>query len=398
MVILQNNANENVALNFKKFETEIYSIAFGGDGIGKADDKICFIPKTIPGEKIFFKKVLEKKNYIKGILDKIIIPSKDRINPKCKYYALCGGCQYQHLKYDKELYFKKQQVIELLAKIGKINNFICCGITPSNKNYNYRESVTLHKSANGYGFYATDNHTIITINDCSILSSELNQSICSFSNKINNKNITVKKNNFGNIFFSSDNSNKIYTDRYFNIELFFSPKTFSQTNRFVAEKIVEKLNEWINSDENTTLFDAYCGVGFFTFLINKNFKNRIGIESNPESVKCANLSAKNLNINNVLFFNGKVEDIFFDIFNKHKSKKNILLIDPPRSGLNGNFLTNLINNITEIQEIYYLSCDPAKLARDAKIFNQSQKWKLEKIHIFDMFPRTKHIETLAKFC
>ncbi len=186
------------------YKTKIYSLAFGGDGIGKIDGKVCFVEGALPGEEILFDVIKEKKNYIKGSVVKILTSSPNRINPECQYYNLCGGCQYQHLSYEKELYHKQNQVIELIQKIAGTKNFKCEGIEPSDNHYNYRSSITLHKKSKNkihyLGYYAKDNKTILQINNCAIANKNIIDTLSKIKLKQIPDNITLKTDYNGNVW------------------------------------------------------------------------------------------------------------------------------------------------------------------------------------------------------
>ena len=98
----------------------------------------------------------------------------------------------------------------------------------------------------------------------------------------------------------------------------------------------------------------------------------------------------------IKFYKGDAEKLFFDVFERNKTSRNTLFVDPPRTGLEKNFLKK-IAGLNEIDRIYYLTCNPASFARDVKVLTDFPKWKLNKVLPFDMFPRTAHIEVLAEF-
>ena len=142
--------------DMKQYEIEIYGLAFGGNGVGKIDGKICFIEGALPGEKVRFIKQIEKKKFTIGKATEVLKASSDRVKPICPYYGECGGCQYQHLSYEKEVHYKAEQVRELLSRIGGFKEYAFDNITPSSLQYGYRLSITLHRSEKGYGYFAKE--------------------------------------------------------------------------------------------------------------------------------------------------------------------------------------------------------------------------------------------------
>ncbi|MFH1847057.1 MAG: methyltransferase domain-containing protein [Candidatus Omnitrophota bacterium] len=377
---------------------EIYSLSFGGSGVGKINGKICFVEGALPGEKILFDVIKDTAKYIQGKTKEIIISSKDRIEPVCSYYSVCGGCQTQHIAYDKELFYKQQQVSEIIDRISGEKGIVPGDIVPSLSCYHYRSSVTLHKGKQGYGFCKKNSSDIIKIEECLVAEEAINKAIKMLDQgKSGDKKITLKQDHNGRVWNSGRYGERFFIDNYRGKDIYFSPKGFSQPNRNIAEKITETLELWIgDTDPDTVFFDAYCGVGFFCFLLKQKFALKAGIDTARTAIDCAKTTAKKHKVNNIKFYKGCAEEVFFGIFKDNKKSKNILFLDPPRSGVDPVFCDELAKN-SEIERIYYLSCNPPVLARDIKRLRKYGIWKLQRITPFDMFPRTKHIEVLAEF-
>ncbi|MFH1878295.1 MAG: TRAM domain-containing protein [Candidatus Omnitrophota bacterium] len=381
----------------KQLTAEIYSLAFGGDGIGKLDGKICFVSGALPGEKVVFEVKKETHNYTQGKTLEILEPSGDRVEPVCPHYAVCGGCQLQHISYEKELFYKKEQILDIMRRIGKVGDIECGDITGSDKFYNYRTSITLHKGGDGYGFYALDNRTVVRIDNCPLAEESINRELPLIHESGTKPDVTVKSDRAGKVWVSDRFGDRFFPDIYRGVELFMSPKAFSQANRFIAEELVATLDEWIgDAARDTVLFDLYCGAGFFTFLLSGGFSRRIGIDSSRVAIDCAKTTLrKQASPGSPQFYMKEAEKEFPELFARKKGGNNILLLDPPRAGMEKKFLEN-ISESADISGIYYISCDPARLARDINVIMSGGRWKIGRVKPFDMFPRTKHIETIAE--
>ncbi|MFH2138524.1 MAG: methyltransferase domain-containing protein [Candidatus Omnitrophota bacterium] len=378
----------------KKYTTTIYDLAFGGAGVGRVDGKICFVNFALPGEEVIFTVDKETSSYIKGSIADLRKASPDRTAPVCRYYGICGGCQYQHLSYEKELVYKKKQVEELMQRIGGLRDFKS-EIVASGDCYNYRSSITLHKSSEGYGFCRDNSNEVVPIQECSIASKAINKILPELSNDAQKDRVTLKEDHQGNVWRSDKTTDKFFTDNYNSKEMFSSPRIFSQCNRYISLKIIEELNQWLSeASKDAVFFDVYCGAGFFSFLL-PEYLLKVGIDYEGLSIECAKKTVKKYGLKGYGFFKGDVEKSFADVFNKSKAQSNILLLDPPRDGLDKQFLAWLGAN-KDITTIYYISCDPAKMARDIKILATSGNWVLNRFKIFDMFCRTAHIECLAQ--
>lgn len=381
----------------KTLKINIYSLAFGAKGVGKTDGKVAFVEGALPGEEVIFRVTKETDNYIEGELEEIITASQHRVNAPCPYYGACNGCQLQHVTYEQELVYKKAQVAELIERISGLKNINISDIVPSREHYNYRSAITLHCKDKKIGFFGKDGRNIIEIEECLLAEKSINAKIQSQEFDEKEKDVTLKADHKGNVWSSNKMGERFYLDKYCGTEMYLSPKAFSQANRFISEKIAERLKELISGvPRDAVFFDAYCGAGFFSFLVNGAFNEKIGIDDNRVAIDCAKTTVKKNGLQNIKFYKLDVEKKFFDIFEQNKGVRNVLFIDPPRAGAKKEFLEK-VSELKDINKLYYLSCDPARLARDIKILTGKGLWRVAVVIPFDMFPRTKHIEALVEF-
>ncbi|OGC45899.1 23S rRNA (uracil-5-)-methyltransferase RumA [candidate division WWE3 bacterium RBG_19FT_COMBO_34_6] len=167
-----------------------------------------------------------------------------------------------------------------------------------------------------------------------------------------------------------------------------TPNSFFQTNPYAAKILQDHVNTYVKEQKNNTLLDLYCGSGFFTIGAGQYAKNLIGVETIQEAVDDANWNKKQNNITNINFLHNKSEEI-----NLNKTKADIIIVDPPRTGLTKNLIDNLMK--TDIRQIIYISCNYQKFADDAYLL--SQKYKMKEIRAIDMFPHTPHVEIVSLF-
>jgi 23S rRNA (uracil1939-C5)-methyltransferase len=379
-------------------KAEVYSLAYGGAGVARLDGKVCFVKGALPGEEASIKIVKQTPKYSEAEVVEIIKPSPDRTHPVCPYYARCGACQLQHISYSRELYYKKEQICDLFGRIAGMDISGMIGdLERSPSEYGYRTSVTVHRGDKGYGYYAGSSHMVINIDRCPIAGDPINDVLKELTLGEDKDEITLKADHDGRVWSSCRMGNRFYLDRYRGVDIYLSPKAFSQCNRHISERMAETLEGWIGADsEGAGFFDIYCGAGFFSFLVNGGFSSKTGIDENRISIDCAKNTVKHNGSRGIKFYRGSAEEDFFGIFAREKKQKNIFLLDPPRKGVTRQFLER-IRDEKDVCSIYYISCDPARMARDSKILTQDGKWSLKRIKAFDMFPRTKHIEALAEF-
>ncbi len=102
-------------------KVEITGVAAEGKALARVNDKVLFVPYAAPGDILDIQVKKSKRNFMEGVIDKVHKLSDDRAEPFCKHFGLCGGCRWQHLPYDKQLYYKQQQVLDSFTRIGKVD-------------------------------------------------------------------------------------------------------------------------------------------------------------------------------------------------------------------------------------------------------------------------------------
>ncbi len=385
-------------------ETSIIKFDHFGRGIGKINEKIVFVNRTLPGEIVEVKITNNKKNYQEGIVTKIIKESKDRIKPICPYYDKCGGCNFLHTNYEVEKKFKIEKANELF---GKIDNFY------ETKNFNYRNKVTLHVDNNKLGFYQENSNRIIEIDYCYLLDNNINRVIKDLR-EVNLSNYHVKKiiiksnqdkillnidNNIDNYFISKfdyvnviiSNGKIVKGDGF--IEETIDGKTFKitssaffQVNKEGLENINKIIKEYLDNKKINNVLDLYSGTSLWGILLSDKVNEVTSIEINKEATVNAKDNIKKNNINNIKVINGDVKN-YVDKFNDI----DLVIVDPPRSGLDKQTRSYLkkINS----KYIIYVSCDMLTLKRD--LSELKEIYVIKNINLVDMFRGTYHCESIA---
>lgn len=345
-----------------------------GLGITKINGKVTFVENALPGEIIDTKIIREKKKYNIAKNINIIEKSPNRIEPICKYYNKCGGCDFLHIKYEEELRFKKEKLKNILDKYANINYDI--EIVPSDKIYNYRNKITLHETNGVVGLLKKQSNEIVEIEHCKLVEENINIKLK------REKKPGIIRTNCDEIIMKEKEYLNIQIDKYiFRINI----NSFFQINPYTYCKMFNYIKN--NISKNQTLLDLYCGVGVFSIILSDKYDKIYGIEINKDSYKNAIFNIKNNNINNVKFFLGSVENNLKKIMERIDT----IIIDPPRSGLSKSSLKQILD--IRPREIIYISCDPLTLARDLKIIKDN--YEIKDLKAFDMFPRTNHIESVC---
>lgn len=170
-----------------------------------------------------------------------------------------------------------------------------------------------------------------------------------------------------------------------------SPLSFYQVNPIQAEKLYLKGVEAANISKEDVVFDLYCGIGTISLFMSSYAKRVYGIEIVKEAVDMAKENAKLNQVDNVEFIAGDVEEAFDDLLHNRKIIPDIVMVDPPRKGLDDKTVKNIL--VMRPKRLVYISCNPATLVRD--LAKMEELYTIKRIEPVDMFPFTSHVECVA---
>ncbi len=382
-----------------------------GRGIGYLNNKIIFIPKSVPGDIVNVKITKEKKKYYEGQITEIIKYSKKRISSKCPFFLQCGGCDLMHISLSDTLEYKLAKMNNIFLKNHL--NYEIKEIIKSFSPYYYRNKVSLKIDNYQVGYFTSSTHNLIPITKCYLATKEINNLIKDFSHfSIKNGNITIRANYNNDLLINITSSNElcnldklinkykivgiiknnklIYGDNYFiekiNDFLFkVSYDAFFQVNPFICSELFNLISKYTSN--SLKVLDLYCGVGTLGFVASKNAKQVLGVEINELAIQDANFNKKLNNINNISFVCADTKVILDRITNEFDT----IILDPPRSGINIHVLNKIITE--KISKIIYVSCNPETLGRDLVML--SKYYSIEEVKLLDMFPNTQHVESIC---
>lgn len=376
---------------------KIESVAFGGEGVGRIDNIVAFVPFSAPGDELEVEITQLKNKFVRGRILKIIKKSPLRTKPLCRYYEKCGGCCYQHLDYEYQLSIKKKQVQEAFWKIGKIADPPVLEIVASPKVYNYRGKAQYHAQFVSdrweIGFLDTSGGRIVDIENCEIMEETINEKMRAVRE---NKRLRHDKDAQLTIWSDcpADQSDKKESIvRIVKGKNFLVPRDgFFQANLYLTDNLVDEVCTLAAADKINTLVDACCGSGLFSVFLSSYAQDVIGIEINEKSVRYAQINAENLGVKNVRFIHGDIGKVLQGRFLPQGDKIDLMVLDPPRTGCE----KTVLKAIAELHpgKIIYISCNPATQARDVKCLNECG-YDLLSILPVDMFPQTSHVEVIG---
>ena len=373
-------------------------------GITKIDNKITFIPKTLPEEVVNIRITKQKKKFNDGCLTTIIEESKDRVKYICPYYDICGGCDTGHILYSKSIMYKKDMVVDIFKRYCDMD--VDMDIVYDDDNiYNYRNKITLRVND---GKLALVGESLVNIDYCYLVNDNINKVIGILNgicldgideviirgtdeimviikgNIDNDKLIQILKDNVSSIFI---NGVKVFGNDYVminvgNYRYAVYPDSFFQVNTKMISRLYDKVLEFAGRGDK--LLDLYCGAGTIGIYLANNFNSVRGIEQNESAIKGANLNKGINDIKNISFVCEKASDI-------NEIVEDVVVVDPPRSGLDSTTIKRILDS--RIERLIYVSCNPITLARDINILKD--KYNLVSMSLFDTFPNTSHAECVC---
>jgi tRNA/tmRNA/rRNA uracil-C5-methylase (TrmA/RlmC/RlmD family) len=339
----------------------IQDVAFGGKGVGRAGGKAVFVPFTMEGEEVTARVVKQKKTWAEAHLVSMEQTSPHRVEPPCPYFGACGGCSYQHISYEHQLEIKSRQVEQTLRRVGRLENVPMRAIIPSPKSYAYRNRIRVHVENGVVGFYRFDRHELLDIEQCPISAPGVNAALRELRQQVvRDGDYTLTERGRGEFF--------------------------TQTNEDVSALLLDCVRGLVRHDHET-LVDAYCGAGFFAKNLAPFFPRVIGIEANPFAIEQARRSAKP----NETYYAGDVIEHLGAILSELDQANTTLILDPPALGVEPRVLDFIL--FSKPNEVIYVSCNPATLARDLAAL--CRIYQLQSVTPLDMFPQTAEIETVA---
>jgi 23S rRNA (uracil1939-C5)-methyltransferase len=345
----------------RELELQIDDIAFGGKGVGRVEGKAVFVPFTIDRERVSARITREKKTFVEAELISVLEPSVERVPPPCPYFGRCGGCSYQHIRYEHQLHWKARQVAQALQRIGKFRDPPLRPIVPSPHDYEYRNRITVHAENGVIGFFRHDGHRLIDIERCLIAAPEVNEQLTAVRARWPR-------------------------DGHYTLRAKTGPRVFSQTNDAVATHLADTIDGLIPPDASV-LVDAYCGAGFFAKRLRHKFTRVIGLDWDIHALAAAESNATS----SESYFAGNVASQLREHLAQIQPDTAVVIVDPPATGLGPDVREALRRHPPAT--LLYVSCNPPTLARD--LAELGPAFRLESVTPFDMFPQTAEIEVLA---
>ncbi|HKW87250.1 MAG TPA: 23S rRNA (uracil(1939)-C(5))-methyltransferase RlmD [Candidatus Acidoferrales bacterium] len=430
---------------------KIEKLVYGGEGLAHGDGATLFVPFVLPGEEVEATVKERSKKFSRCRLENVLTRSAERIEPDCPHFGVCGGCHYQHIPHELQLRFKEQILRETLRRLGRLDWSAPITIHASPP-FGYRnraqwrvrpiESRSQRPSRSetsnhslGIGYFQSSSTIFCPVESCGVLSPRIAsvfealkqmiadralpeeiQEIEALADSDDHKvllNITcshlrssqktiaveISKMTEGveSVLLQSAAGDKMelsgpgylnYSagDKRFRV----GHLSFFQVNRHLVKELAQSVAAAAGG--GNLAFDLYAGVGLLSAFLADNFVKIEAVEADPAAARDleANVSrSRNISSHNL------AAEVFLSRWKRKQGGQSpeAIVVDPPRAGLEPAALSELQD--VSPPRIVYVSCDPSTLARDlAKLC--ARLYKVEEIHLFDMFPQTYHMETLVR--
>ena len=435
----------------KIYRARIEGYTSEGLGVARIDGQAVFVHRALRGEDcdVLLLKVLKNAAFGKAV--KVHEPSPHRTEPDCPYYGKCGGCDFRHMDREEELYAKKTRVQDALRRIG--GSDVQVEEILAGERLHYRNKSQFPIAADGtVGFYKARSHQVIPVENCLLQKVDTNNVQLKFDRYIRLYNVScydertrqgllrhlyVRTNGAGEslvcifangrelpheaelvallreasprivgvvlgvntqptgailgkeyrILWGTD----VLTDELCGLTFRLSVPSFYQVNREMAEVLYDKAVEFAALTGTETALDLYCGAGTITQVMARHAGRVIGAEIVPEAIEDAKANAERNGVENVEFFCGDASAVAAD-FAAKGLRPDVICVDPPRKGL----APEVVRAAAQMapRRIVYVSCDPATLARDVKLF-AAEGYGTVRAAAVDMFPGTANVESVV---
>ena len=384
----------------QEIELEIENLTQLGQGVGRFDGWPVRVLFSLPGERVRARVYRNRAEYSDADLIEVLRPSPDRVRPACNLFGKCGGCQYQHLAYEKQLRRKTRQVQELADEALKGAHRVEAAIG-SPRPYGYRSKLTPHfqKPRRGrelkIGFLQVGRRSrLVDVEQCPIATEKINATLPKVRETVlansgqykNGATLLLRETEEG----VATDHRAIVTEAVGDLKFRFKASEFFQNNPVLLPQLIARVSRQARGKGLRYLIDAYCGSGLFALSVGRHFEGAVGVEISEKAVAHARQNAQLNGLQDCKFQVGDAAQIFHRV--EFPAGETVVVIDPPRKGCSPGFLKQLF--AFGPARVIYVSCHPATQMRDLRAFLQSG-YRICRLQPIDLFPQTRHIENIA---
>lgn len=385
-----------------QFQTTLNGINDSGETLSEIRGAPVEVTGGLPGEKVV---VEVQKRFPERIVAKVVEvleQAEERVVPECEYFLTCSGCQWQHASYDYQLQLKQARVQREIDKYQSLSQVVVAATIGSESQLGYRNHgrFTVGKKDDGgkIGYINAVTRRFVKIDRCLLMNEQINKVLDLAQDNVAGQTqmaIRAGSNTDSMLIQPRMNLSHIglvtgeqhYEEEVRGFRFRVAASSFFQVNTSQLSRAIDEVRDLLDLDGTEVMVDAYCGVGVFTVLLAPYVRKIVGIEESASAIEDAGLNSKD--ILNVEFVEGKTEHIL-NTLNQHID---VLLLDPPRVGCHPDVLDSVIK--LKPEKVLMISCEPEAMARDLNLLCSTGIYSLETIRPVDMFPQTRHVETIS---
>jgi 23S rRNA (uracil1939-C5)-methyltransferase len=393
------------------FKVEIEKLTYGGEGLGRVEGRVVFVPFTVPGDLVEVRPAEKKKNYIRAVVTRILKPGPGRRDPSCPHFGRCGGCQWQHLEYSLQVETKRKILEEAFHHHFPETRKLSISVKASPEEYGYRSRARVQLRGGGtapaVGFFRYRSRTVEDVDLCPLFRPSLNEALAAvrrahldgcFGSREQEVGLACAED--GSFAYeavvpegspSEQHCREILLRHVGEFRYAAEPSVFFQANDFlIGDLVAAVMSLTLGKD---AALDLYAGVGLFSLPLARRYGSVVAVEGSAGAHRLCVRNASDAGFENVQAVCAEVEDWIQAVGSIAAPAFDLILLDPPRHGAGPEVMKHLGEWAPET--MVYISCDPQTLIRDLASL-PARHYQIDFIAGLDLFPQTFHIETVVR--
>jgi 23S rRNA (uracil1939-C5)-methyltransferase len=400
------------------------SPAHGGSVVAREPDgRVVFVHYALPGETVEVLPLGKRGGAAFARVERVLEASPDRVDPRCPYFGECGGCNWQHARYEAQLRFKRKVVEDIWSRAG-LRLPPDTPVLGMDDPWRYRirgEFEGIYRDASfEFGFHRLRSHSVLAIRECPIHDQRIEDGLAAFRQAVSELGVkgvkhlllTAEPNGPGllwamriegrsgsareemgaraaellpEVVLLDDSIDLAFWDLHFRVR----SDTFVQANHRQMPVLYQTALEMLAPGPAENVLDLYAGIGTLSLAAARRAGSVTAVEENPRAVSLGRLAAQINGISNFSYLTGRVETVLRKV---RLGDHDAVLADPPRAGLEQAAVAELMR--LGPARIAYISCEPSTQARDVALLIRAG-YRVRRAAIVDMFPQTYHIESVV---
>ena len=408
-------------------QVQVSAMTFGPCAIARVAGKTVMIPAAVPGDVLEIKTQCDKHDYALASIMRVVQPAPERRQPPCAYVSRCGGCDWQHIRYNAQARLKGEVIATEFRHTLGIDLNTEGLVEPAPAEFSYRSRVRLKTGSGGkVGFYHPGSNRFVPVEAClvaapsisaaarlagslgrkcseievvagqhgEVLIAYLTQAPGALEHEIARR--MIDHGIIAGLIMRAGNRRDLFGEVRIACEIEggclieADADLFNQVNRAQNLKLVEAVMHLAEVRPGMPVLDLYCGTGNFSLPAARRGAHVIGIDHDPRTIEAARSNAKRMGLERTQFIAMRAAD-GVRFLRKSGYSPEVLILDPPRAGA-----AQLIDAMTELRArmLIYVSCNPSTMVRDLRRM-MLKRYKMQVVRGFDLFPNTHHVELVA---